>query len=692
MVAAKESALRSILEGTKQYQVPLYQRTYSWTTDQVRRLWEDVVLLAEDRVNSHDHTHFIGSLVLAPSPSLSPAGVQAFLVIDGQQRLTTLTLLLAAIRDHRGQHEHESHRDRINDQFLINKWETEQPLKVLPTQTDRDAYSACIRGLPLNESGGNIGSAFRFFQAQLVAFDDPDDPLDIERIEDAVINGLTLVAVTAQPGDNVHRIFESLNNTGLKLTQGDLLRNYYFMRLIDRAQLIYDSVWKPMQDSLAAAEIELLFWIDLVEQDPTAKQDDVYSLQQARLDRLTPDEVEKDLIRVGQLGTVLARVLSPETLSDPVLTTRLMRLRRWKTTTVMPVLVTLMNTLNQEPDRHDEISEALLYLESFLVRRILIGRAQVNLNRILLGAVKELSSSANVARSLRTYLSSGRKYWATDEQVRAAALTVPFYWQGRANQKRLILAWLDESLGSKEITDYQKLTIEHLMPQTLSDTWRETLLQQEPDPDTMQARYDELVQTLGNLTLTAYNSEMSNNSWDWKSERLASSALWMNQAVSKQPTWGFSQIEERGRELADAAIALWPGPDPALVDEEVDERWKQLNQLLIEIPPGRWTSYGDLATVLGTFAMPVGSRLANHPAENAHRVLRASGRISPDFRWPDPDRTDDPRLLLESEGVTFDSDGKASKTQRIRAEELAHLAGIAVPGEDADDFELDTSQ
>jgi len=685
MVAAKESALRSILEGTKQYQVPLYQRTYSWTTDQVRRLWEDVVILADDRAHSRDHTHFIGSLVLAPSPSLSPAGVQAFLVIDGQQRLTTLTLLLAAIRDHRANHEHESHRDRINDQFLINKWEADQPLKVLPTQTDRNAYGACIRELPLNESGGNIGAAFRFFKAQLLAFDDPDDPLDIERIEDAVINGLTLVAVTAQQGDNVHRIFESLNNTGLKLTQGDLLRNYYFMRLIDRAQLIYDSVWKPLQDLLSASEIELLFWIDLVEQDPTAKQDDVYSLQQARLDRLTPEQVTADLIRIGQLGTVLARILAPETLSDPVLGTRLLRLRRWKTTTVMPVLVSLMNTLDREPDRHAEIADALLYLESFLVRRILIGRAQVNLNRILLGAVKEIASSDNVARALRTYLSSGRKYWATDDQVRAAALTVPFYWQGRANQKRLILAWLDESLGSKEIADYQKLTIEHLMPQTLSDAWREMLLQQEPDPDAMQTKYDDLVQTIGNLTLSAYNSEMSNNPWAWKAERLASSALWMNQAISEESSWGFAQIAERGKQLAEAAISLWPGPDPSLVDAEVDERWQQLDKLLVEIPPGRWTTYGELATVLGTSAMAVGSRLANHPSENAHRVLRSSGRISPDFRWLDPERADDPKLLLESEGVTFDPDGKASKEQRIGAEQIAHFAGIQVPGEDADE-------
>ncbi len=190
MVAAKETALRSILEGTKQYQVPLYQRTYSWTLEQVQRLWSDVVDLTNDRMENETQTHFIGSLVLAPSPSLSPAGVQHFLVIDGQQRLTTLTLLLAAIREHRAKHEDPSHRDRINDQFLINKWQEDQPLKVLPTQKDQGAYNSWIRGVKTSGSDGGIGTASRFFQAQLLDYDDPDDPLDVDRLEAAVIDGL----------------------------------------------------------------------------------------------------------------------------------------------------------------------------------------------------------------------------------------------------------------------------------------------------------------------------------------------------------------------------------------------------------------------------------------------------------------------------------------------------------------------
>jgi hypothetical protein len=213
VVAARETTLQELLEGSKQYQVPLYQRTYSWKHEQLKRLWEDILKLAEDRVDAPGATHFIGSLVLAPSPSNGPAGVQEFLVVDGQQRLTTLSILLCAVRDHlvKTEDPERQHRERIDQQYLINKWKPEQQrLKLVPTQEDRPAYLACLDSTPQAGGGDPVGSAYRFVQAQLVAADDPDDLSDITRIEDAVMSGLALVSVAAQQGDNAHRIFEFL--------------------------------------------------------------------------------------------------------------------------------------------------------------------------------------------------------------------------------------------------------------------------------------------------------------------------------------------------------------------------------------------------------------------------------------------------------------------------------------------------
>lgn len=269
MVRAVETSLQELLEGAKQYQVPLYQRTYSWQQAQLGRLWDDIIKLAADRSDVPGATHFIGSLVLAPSPSIGPTGVAQYLVVDGQQRLTTLSILLIALRDHQAESGDPTHRDRVNEQFLINKWKSEQQrLKLSPTQADRAAYIACLDSTPDAGGADRIGSAYRFFRSRLQAVDDPDDPADVQRLEDAVVGGLALVSVTAQGDDNVYRIFESLNNTGLRLSQGDLIRNYLFMRLPTRAEVVYESLWLPMQAEFDSQQLEELFWLDIAQHSP----------------------------------------------------------------------------------------------------------------------------------------------------------------------------------------------------------------------------------------------------------------------------------------------------------------------------------------------------------------------------------------------------------------------------------------
>lgn len=452
MVVARETSLQELLEGTKQYQVPLYQRTYSWSRTQFQRLWEDVIKLAEDRADDSSATHFIGSLVLAPSPANGPTGIQEFLVVDGQQRLTTLSILLCAIRDHRGEHESQEHFERINEQYLINKWKQgEHRLKLLPTQADRESYWACLDATPTAGGANSVGAAYRFFKAALIEADDPDDDYDIDRIEDAVISGLALVSVTAQAGDNVHRIFESLNNTGLRLTQGDLLRNYLFMRLPTRADEVYHGLWLPLQSRLSANELELLFWLDLVPRDPKAKQTETYARQQARLDRLvSEEEIKAEIERFSRLGGLLELILNPPLEQNPEVRVRLHRLRDWGTTTVFPTLLHLLDRRDQGAATSEGIGRAMLYIESFLIRRLILGRATAGINRVLLSAVSEIADEPNAAEALHRYLSAGRKYYATDNELRDAIQRVPFYLNGRPNQRKLIMQWLEESYGSKE--------------------------------------------------------------------------------------------------------------------------------------------------------------------------------------------------------------------------------------------------
>lgn len=146
MVKADEAILRKVLEGENQYLVPLYQRPYQWKTEQWQTLWDDIVELVDDRRENPKANHFIGSLVLVPvGAAQSAVSISRFLVVDGQQRLTTLTLLLAAIRDYRNAHEKSSTGERIHNTYLTNQYEKgDRHVKLIPTQRDRDAYFAVI--------------------------------------------------------------------------------------------------------------------------------------------------------------------------------------------------------------------------------------------------------------------------------------------------------------------------------------------------------------------------------------------------------------------------------------------------------------------------------------------------------------------------------------------------------------------
>lgn len=685
MVKATETSFAGVLEGKKQYQVPLYQRVYSWGTKQLDQLWDDVVELAAARREEPGASHFIGSLVLAASPDFTAVGVSKLLVVDGQQRLTTLTLLLAALRDHLAETGGAEQADGIHAQYLVNVYDRGRPTKVLPTQADREAFKAVLTRSP--EAGGPdaIGTAYNRFRSKIAAADDPEDPRDLEEIEHAVVHGLSVVVVTAEPGDNAHRIFESLNNTGLQLNQSDLLKNYLFMRLGDHAEDVYDTVWMPLEKKLSSASLELLFWLDLAQRDERAKQSDTFAGQQKRLEKLTtPEQIEAEVRRIAALGDVLATILDPSREKDPAIQHRLGRIRSWGSTTVYPVVMAILARRAAGTVTPAQVADALLTLESYFVRRIVFGRATAGLNRSLLQAVNAVTDSEAVDVSLRDYLSRGRRHFATDTQIRQAVGVVPFYWQGRAAQKKLILQWLEESAGSKEAVDPGSLTIEHVLPQTLTDAVRQEFAAGLPDGRDVAAEHERLVHTIGNLTLTGYNSELSNRPFSSKRAMLVQSGLRMNHEIAASETWSTAEIDARGAALAEQIIRLWPGPDEAISGppaDEPSETRRLVASIVAEIPAGRWTSYGEVALVAGSYPQPVAAIITTHLMQGAWRVLQTGGTISPGFRWLDPDRTEDPRSYLETEGLAFDDDGRASVTQFVDARELAELAGLDVDDE-----------
>ena len=324
---AHEVSFLDLVQGEKQFQVPLYQRTYSWGGKQLAQLWRDLLAQSEAMADgSPAGTHFMGSVVITPSPTLQAAGVNRWLLVDGQQRLTTLMLALAAIRDHVGG---GGGADRIHRQYLVNEFrQGDDHLRLLPTQADRDAYRAVVLRTPGTTAAGAVAEAYQFFRTVLTSVDDPDDDQDIARIEQTIRAGLSIVEITAERSDNVYRIFESLNNTGLQLSQADLLRNYLFMRLPSRGEDVYRDVWLPMQNRLGA-DLELLVWLDLVIRgNDRVKQNDIYRAQQERLEKLpaTEEAIEAEVAELARRSRHLERILHPAAEPDPRLASALIRL------------------------------------------------------------------------------------------------------------------------------------------------------------------------------------------------------------------------------------------------------------------------------------------------------------------------------------------------------------------------------
>src|SRR5699024_8782152 len=198
----------------------------------------------------------------------------------------------------------------------------------------------------------------------------------------------------------------------------------------------------------------------------------------------------------------------------------------------------------------------------------------------------EGKDAADVAAAVHRFIAPGRKYFASDKEVAASLTTVPFYLNGRSNQRKLVLQWIVESYASKEPVDPAQLTIEHVMPRTPTEAWREELAPELGEEESFEEVHQGLQHTLGNLTLTGYNSTLSNSPFRVKRTHLATSGLRMNQEIAAVETWGREAIRARTRSLATRIASIWPEPEPSAQAEEVPPSWQKLARAIAEIPPG----------------------------------------------------------------------------------------------------------
>jgi uncharacterized protein with ParB-like and HNH nuclease domain len=570
---ANETKIQAIIDCQRQYVIPLFQRPYSWESPQWTTLWQDLAELCEEE---NPRSHFIGSIVTMPSKCV-PEGVTKFILIDGQQRLTTLLVMLAAIRD-KARKQPGNLADKIDDLLLRNRYqEGTDVYKLLPTQVDRPAFYAGMDASP-RPKGTPISAAYEFFERRLRL--NPD--VGLESLYNAIRNHLVLVSIVLDKDDNPYLIFESLNAKGKPLTQADLIRNFFFMRIhVNLQEKVYANHWKPMQDRLGESLTEYIRHFLMRDGKIVRRSDVYYTLKESVEDR-SHDEIVAHLQEVAAFSRYYAKLLRPEEERTAKIAERMDRLNRYEATTAYPFLLRVYHDYETKKLSEADFVSILDMLESFLIRRFICGVATSGLTKIFPALYGLAQRSASLVEGVRQVLRD--KSFPRDQEFQEQFVTCKIYGGDRSAKAKLILERLELSYEHKEPVDPEGLTIEHVLPRTPTDWWRQHL------GEDWEAIHDQWLDTIGNLTLTGYNAEMSNFDFPTKKAHLQRSHVELNKYLAAVDTWDEQAIARRGEVLAERAVRIWPdfarrdagGDGEIVAEEDVQEDVKLLIARVID--------------------------------------------------------------------------------------------------------------
>ena len=539
---AGETKLQPMLEGTKQYLVPLFQRPYSWEAKEWKILWADLADLSD--IND-PRPHFMGSIVTMPTVSV-PEGVSKYLLIDGQQRLTTIFVLLALLRDLAKINNQPQLAEEINNTLLVNPYKVgHDRFKLQPTQADREAFRAIIDSAPQPERTSQVFAAYKFFEREM-----RKKPLDIERLKVVISKSLSAVSIVLDVNDNPHLVFEGLNAKGRPLTQADLIRNYFVMRVhVDAQEDVYRKFWRPMQESLGDSLTEFIRHYLIMQLGDTVNVNDVYFVLK---DQITPDNAVLYLEGLARHATFYERLLFPDREPNEIIRGALWRIRRLEVGVSYPFLLRCYAQHSADQLSHQELLDILKVLENYLIRRFVCNVPTYGLNKVfppLFGQILK-AKAKTLCDGLKAVLQT--KNYPKDYDFRAKLKDAKLYGPGdRITKTKLILEGLESAFEHKEQVPYDKLTIEHVMPQTLSDEWKQQL------GGDWQMVHELYLHTLGNLTLTAYNSELSNETYAVKQKLLSESHIELNRSIADVEAWTTHSIEERANRLSEVAMNVW---------------------------------------------------------------------------------------------------------------------------------------
>ncbi|MCQ2848057.1 DUF262 and DUF1524 domain-containing protein [Helicobacter pylori] len=547
-----------------QFVIPIYQRLYSWKKEQCEQLWDDIIKIGRnDKMNGH----FIGSIlyVLDGNTPSSP-----LLIIDGQQRLTTITLLFIALRNHLSEEVEilgKFSREKIESYLINNNKDGDKKFRLILSESDKDTLLSLIdknKRKP-SEPSVKIVENFKLFEKWISENTDK-----LETIFKG-LEKLMIVWIALEKGDDPQLIFESMNSKGIELTQTDLIRNYIIMETeVEKQEDFYNQYWRAMEEDFK--QNETLF-NRFVRHYLTIKTGKIPN--EKRIYEAFKDYQQKEGVKIENLLKDLQKYcgyfcqIAFKKEADKDLNKALSFLVDLEMDVVYPLLLELYSDYSDGVLSKQDFIPIIALTESYLCRRAVCGLGSNRLNKIFPSFTKKINKDQYLESIEAHFLSLEKTTgkFPKDSEFKDSLITIDFYKLKKIKKNKYFLERL-EKFDTEEPVDTQKCNIEHIMPQTLNLEWERDL------GENFEAIHEKYLHTIGNLTLTGYNSKYSNNSFQEKRDMengFKQSPLRLNQSLKDLESFGEKEIEKRANDLADWALKIWTYP---ILETETLEEYK----------------------------------------------------------------------------------------------------------------------
>lgn len=571
---ATETTLNNFLSQPKiQYIIPVYQRNYDWTEDQCQQLLSDII-----DVGQSNTTHFIGSIVYLHDGVYTSSDVKPLVIIDGQQRLTTFSILYLALYKYSKENDLDEVGDEIMDTFLSNKYvkNEQNKLKLKQSESNYKAFKFLMTNQDTSgyDEYSKIINNYNYFKSNL-------NQSNFELIR----NGLTrllFVEISLERGkDDPQRIFESLNSTGLELSQSDLIRNYILMGLEpDEQQRIYETYWEQIEVNARDYNNEESKVSDFIRDFLTFKnkriptKGSVYIEFKNKFTLRDGTFYSSLLEEIRSYSLYYSKLINPSKEPDLKIRQELDYLRRLESNVSYPFLLAVYHDYVSGIIRKEEFIEILKLIQSYIWRRFIVGLPTHALNKIFMSLYGDVNQK-NYVKSIQKFLLKKKSYqrFPNDLEIEINLLEKDLY----NIQSKNILYFLEllENYNNKEFVSIQNpnLTIEHIFPQNPDRTWADQL-----SHDQYQLMSDKYLNTISNLTLSGNNGVLSNKSFVEKKtmnknngeQGYVYSRLWLNSYLKSVDSWDIETLKARFQIILDRFKKIWEFPD-LNIDEENDE-------------------------------------------------------------------------------------------------------------------------